>query len=201
MINSIASFTSSFLENAARYLAGACFIFGDPEIIRFHQLRHMFLLDTKCLPFWRHERFILINMAPFEPFGSNSIIKIGAYDTSRYGAEDVYGRKQDFESLDVQMVWWDEEGQKFVIQKLQYLPDTKKTFSKVLGGYPTSKLEMESEWQRLKGVHSTQGMVNVLPYISKPKRLYEARLRIASILVTLANYLNQRLAFANSKAH
>ncbi|MFV7771610.1 hypothetical protein [Shewanella marisflavi] len=204
MINSIASFTSSFLENAARYLAGACFIFGDPEIIRFHQLRHMFLLDTKCLPFWRHERFILINMEPFVPFGSNSIIKIGAYDSSRYGAEDVYGRIQDFERLDIKMVWWNGERQRFVFQNLQYLPDTKKTFSKALGGYPTSKEEMESEWQRRKEMHakrSTQEIVNILPYISKPKRLYQARLAIASIMVTLANYLNRRLAFANSKAH
>lgn len=204
MINSIAAFTSSTLEGIARNLAGACFIFGEPKIIRFHQLRHMFLLDTKCLPFWCHERFILINMAPFDPFGFNSIIKIGAYDTSRYGAEDVYGSKQDFESLDIQLVWRDEENQKFVFQNLQYLPDTKKTFNKMLGGYPTSKLEMESEWQRRKSAHAkflTQELVDILPFISKPNRLYEVRLRIASMLVSLANYLNRRQAFANSKAH
>lgn len=186
MINSMASYTSCTLEAIARNLCGACFIFGKPEITQFHQLRNMFVLDTKCLPFWRRERFILINIAPFVPIGSNSIIKIAAYDT---------GHKQDFESLGILMVWWDQEGQKFVFQELEYLPDTKKTFSRIIGGYPTSKLEMESEWQRRKGVHAkflTQELLDLLPFISKPNLLYEVRLRIASMLVALVNNLNQR---------
>ncbi len=202
MINSIASFTSSNLISIARNLAGACFIFGEPEIVRFHQLRHMFLLDTKCLPFWRHERFILISMEPFEPFEANTIIKIVAYDTSRYQVEDVYGRKQDLERLGILMVRWNENGQKYVFQDFVYLPDTKKTFSRNIGGYPTSKQAMENEWKRRKCLtaeYSTHELVNILPFISKPKRIYEARLRIASMLVTLANRLNRWQAAISCK--
>jgi hypothetical protein len=177
---------SDTLKNIAFRLCGECFVFGSGEAFKLSGVNTCFVLNTSCLPFWKHEKEILINIAPFVAFDEFQPVKVTAYDGSRYGIQNVYGKTIDAESLEIQLAYKKTNGKGYVLQNLHYLPDTKKTFSASLGGYPKTEKELNESWSFRKGVHfkhSDKPVFDILPYVSKPTIVHVVKLKIASILV------------------
>ena len=113
-----------------------------------------------------------------------------AYDGSRYGIQDVYGNTIDSLSLEIQIAYKNLNKDGFVLQTLHYLPDTKKTFGGSLGGYPKTKAELDEQWDFRKKVHAERSdkvVYDILPSVSKPTVVHEAKFMIAKLLISLAN--------------
>ncbi len=179
-----------WLSNAAFKLSGECFIFGGFPIGIHTNVNTCFVLDTACLPFWNHDKSILINMVPFKPFKEMIPVKMTAYDGSRYGVQDAYGNTIDSLSLEIQIAYKDINKEGYVLQNVHYLPDTKKTFGASLGGYPKTEAELEEQWCFRKKVHSENSdkiVYDILPSISKPALIHKSKYLIARLLVSLAN--------------
>lgn len=181
----------SNLENVIFKLCGGCFIFGGFPIGNISNLDNCFVLNTNCLPFWKREDEIIINLVPFLPYAEMTIVKLTAYDGSRYGIEDVYGKKIDAESLEIQITYWSNRSNGYVLQNVHYLPDTKKTFGASLGGYPKTEDELNEAWQFRKEVHkkhSDKPIIDILQYATKPNFFHKIKYLIANVLVKFANH-------------
>jgi hypothetical protein len=130
------------VEKLTHKLCGGCFILGRFPIINISNLDNCFVINTQCLPFWKREADILINVTPFLPFDDMTVVRIMAYDGSQYNIQDIYGNTCNSESLKIELAYWDKRKNRYVLQNLHYLPDTKKTFSACLGGYPNTEAEL-----------------------------------------------------------
>lgn len=187
---------SEYLKIIAYKLSGECFVFGDGEVFKISDVDTCFVLDTGVLPFWKHEKEIMINIAPFFAYKEFLPVKVTAFDGSKYGIQDVYGKVIDSESLEIQLAYKKVNKQGYALQNLHYLPDTKKTFSASLGGYPKTEEELNKDWEFRQGVdlkYSEKPVFDILPYISKPTIRHLTKLKIATILITLANKIEQKL--------
>lgn len=185
-----------WLKRAVYKLSGECFIFGGYPIGYNSSFETCFVLNTSCLPFWKYEKEILINIAPFVPYKELRPVKIRAYDGSKYGIRDVYGKVIDSESLEIEIAFWDQEKDRYMLQSVHYLPDTKKTFGASLGGYPDTEIELDKTWHFREKVHfeySDKPLIDIISYISKPSLAHKVKYYLALNLAKLGNrvYSNQ----------
>jgi|TARA_R110002060_G_scaffold9059_1_gene13397 hypothetical protein len=188
---------SEHLKNMAYKLSGSCFAFGDAEIFKLSEIGACLILDSSCLPFWKYDKLIMINTSPFLPYAEYLPVKMTAFDGSKFGNQDVYGNTIDSLSLEIKVAYKKVNEQGYSLQNLHYLPDTKKTFSASLGGYPKTEGELNENWKFRKEVHlkhSNKPVFDILPYVSKPKVQHKAKFLIASVLITLANKIDQKSA-------
>ena len=177
-----------YLYKMAFKLSGACYVFGDDEIFKLSDIDTCLILDTSCLPFWKHDKEIMININPFT-YAEFLPVKVTAFDGSKYGIHDVYGETIDSLSLEIQVAYKmvNEEG--YTLQNLHYLPDTKKTFNASLGGYPKTEEELNKNWMFREEVgikHSGKSVFDILSYISKPTIKHKVKFKIATALIVLA---------------
>jgi hypothetical protein len=178
------------LKNMAYKLSGACFAFGDGGVFKLSDIDTCFMLDTSCLPFWKYDKEIMININPFLTYSEFLPVKMTAFDGNKYGIQDVYGKTIDSLSLEIQVAYKKVNERGFSLQNLHYLPDTKKTFSASLGGYPKTEEELNKNWKFRKEVDrklSGKPVFDILSYISKPTIMHKVKFKIALALIVLAN--------------
>lgn len=188
---------ADWFKNRAFKLSGANFLIGSYPIARKNGLEACVILDTRCLPNWhRHkESQIIIDLSPFKPRSNMTIERVRAHDASRYGVKDIHNRTIDAESLDIAIAWRRTDIHGYVLETLHYLPDTKKTFVRSLGGYPKSESELDAQWEFRERLHyerTDSKLIDVLPYISKPNWFHYSKFHIASFLAYVANRVNQK---------
>lgn len=183
----------SWLNNAVYKLSGECFTFGNFPIGYITSFKTCIVLNASCLPFWKHEKEVLINIAPFLPYKELIPVKAKAYDGSKYGICDAYGKIIDSESLEIEFAFWDADLERYILQAVHYLPDTKKTFGASLGGYPKTEAELDKTWRFLEKVHierSEKPLIDIETYISNPSFQHKMRYYLALLLARLANRIH-----------
>lgn len=184
---------SDVLKSIAFKLSGECFAFGSGDVFKLSDINTCFVLNTSCLPFWKYEKEVLINIAPFLPYKELKPFKVRAYDGSKYGIRNVYGKIIDSESLEIEMAFWDQEKERYMLQSVHYLPDTKKTFGSSLGGYPDKEVELDKTWRFREKVHfehSDKPLIDIEPYICKPSLKHKVKYYLALNIIKLANRIH-----------
>ena len=152
-----------------------------------HNIDNYFVLNTRCLPFWRREPKILIDLRPFLPYKEITFVKMTAYDGSRYGVKDFFGETIDAESLEINIAYWVNQSKHYVLQSVHYLPDTKKTFGASLGEYPKTEDELHKVWQFREDAHkeySDKPIVDILQYTAKPNLWWKVKYAIDQCLTS-----------------
>lgn len=178
------------LLNFCQKLSGACFLVGSYPIGRASSPANCVALDTRCLPFWKGSSEILIDLAPWLPFRQLTPVKMLAFDGSKYGIRDVYGEVIDRETLNIKIAYWDEDHARYMLQNVQYLPDTHKTFSQSLGGYPATEVDLTKEWDFRIDMHFTlsdKPLIDILPYVTKARLSHKIRYWLAILVAFIAN--------------
>lgn len=181
------------LLNFCQKLSGACFLVGSYPIGRTSSPANCVALDTRCLPFWKGSSEILINLAPWRPFRQLIPVKMLAFDGSKYGIHDVYGKVIDSEALNIMIAYWDADKAQFMLQNVQYLPDTQKTFSPSLGGYPATEVELTKEWSFRVHMHckrSDKPLIDILPYVTKARLSHKIRYLVTILVAFIANAIS-----------
>jgi len=106
----------------------------------------------------------------------------------------AYGNVIDRETLEIMIAYWDEDSARYMLQNVQYLPDTQKTFSQSLGGYPATEVELEKEWDFRVGMHFTlsdKPLIDILPYVTKAGLSHKIRYVVVMLVAFVANSFNK----------
>jgi len=167
-------------------LCGSCFIFCENRIICTTSINNCFLLNTDFLKLKPIEKEILVNISPFLNSGEMRIVRI-------FTANEVRNN-----TLDIFIAYWSKKERSYVMQNINYLTDTKKTFSLSLGGYPKNSDDLEKSWSIItESYKKSTGLflIDVLYLISKPNILYKTRYKLAVKLADKFNKLKEVKGF------
>lgn len=166
---------TNIITKIAFKLSGESFVFGRTPVIKISEVDDFLYINTMCLPYCPRKREISLNISPFENF---KLVKMVAYDNS------YYSKNVKFRCYGFKLAYWYED--KLTIETLEYLPDTKKTFSTSVGGYSITEDEMQKLWEE-RLVQEGRQFIDVLPYVSKPKLYHRFKFKLAEFLIKQTN--------------